>query len=1034
MRRWLPLAALRRPVTVLMVSAALLVVGVISWTRIPVQMMPSGFEPNFLWVWLPYPDASPVQTDEAVVRPVVDRLSTVAGISKLRSEASDDSASFSIEFHSSVDMDDAYNDVVDRLERAMVDLPDEIENYYIYKFNPDDEPVMYVGASFPGDVQDPFHVMDGLVTPKLERIPGVASVDVWGVNDLRVYIDYHRDALFAHGVDLGDIQRSLATDNFQLSGGTVEDRGRIRHVRSLAKMDDLDAFRSYPISAGASDNTLRLDDIADVSMVGIRSASISRINGRQGAAIGIKKESTANTVEVTRAVQEELAALSGNSRVNGAEFFVMFSQGDLIEEGVSNLVDTALLGGLFAVVILFVFLRDWRMTGLIAMCIPFSLLITVVILYFRGDSLNLIAMMGLMLAVGMVVDNAVVVVESIYSRRAAGMAREAAAIEGAAEVNLAIGMSTATTMVVFLPVILMSEDAGFSFFMGALGLPVVFALAASLLVALVFVPLASRHVAAGRIKPDPRWLTWLRKGYMRFLRWVLTHRVDAAMGALAAMLITSSIVIPGVQCTDGSDGNINDYVVRFTVPPTASPSERDEIVRAFEDMAGEHMDEWGIKVFHARLGDRSTQGRMKVYLDKDGPMSREDAMKATEEALPDDLPGVISKIGWEGGLGGAGGGNTIHLDLYGEDLDVLALLAEEAVRRLEGAPGVLSATSDLVASGADELRLRVDRGAMERYGLSASSVARVVSFAMRANRLPDVRAGDREIDVVAQIRLEDRSDLHTLLDFPVWSPAIKTVVPLRALVSVEVGRGPNHITRQDRRTTLGVSADFEEELAFDETQGRADAALAGMTLPRGYSIGRGDRASDRESDDAAMGFAMLLSVSFVFLLMGILFESFVLPMSIIATVPMAIAGAFWGLWLTGTPMDTMAGIGLVILVGVVVNNGIVLVDLVTQLRAEGAEVTEALIEAGERRLRPILMTALTTICGLIPMAAGSSGIVGVPYAPLGRTVIGGLAVATVLTLVFVPFLYAVLDDARAGMQRLWAHVRGKRLSIAEAGK
>lgn len=1018
MREWLPRLAVDRPVTVLMAFLALLVIGLIAWARIPLQMMPDGFEPGFLWVRVPYRNASPLETDEKIVRVVQAQLATVPGIQSLRSFADSGSAGFGISFHSSVDMDEAYNAVVDRLERAMPELPDDVDRYWIFRFDPNDEPVVWAGVQLPEEVEDPWHVMTRVVQPRLERIPGVASLDVWGVPQRGVWIEYDKERTYAAGVDLGGVQQRLASDNFQVSGGQIFDRGQVRHIRSLSRLD-LDEIRRFPVKEGVV-----LADIADITYAAAHSSSINRVNGAKAAALAVRKESSANAVEVSQAITQALKELEGDPRVQGARFFVFFSQGELIKESIDNLADSALTGGLFAIAILYLFLREWRMTLLISTSIPFSMLITIGVLYFRGDSLNLLSLMGLMLAVGMVVDNAIVVVETIYRRRAEGAGAREAAIRGTGEVNLAIIASTATTMVVFLPVILMSENAAFSFFMSVIGLPVVFALAASLVVALIFAPLATRYMGQASIKPDPRWLGAFSRVYERLLRWMLTHRLDAGMMLFAGLFLTFVVALPGVKCTAGMDQNLNDFTVRITVPPQASLSERDAILKRFEDTLEAHREAWGIRVYRTRLEGDSNRGQLYVYLESDGPLPRDEVMARAREELPQDLPGVTATIGWDVNDQGGAGSNQIRLTLYGEDVGTLTALAEEVARRVRSVPGVMQAHADALNEGADEIRLIVDRDAVTRHGVSAAQVGQLISYAMRGSTLTPLRVDDKEIAVTSRFTLEDRSDLNTLLDFDVWSPATGSLVPVRALTHVEVAKGPSQIRREEGRTSTGITLDLEAEATTNAVFAGIDAALSDMAFPRGYSWSKGQRFNQQQENDEAMGLALLLSVCFIFLLMGVLFESFVLPLSILTTIPMALFGALWLLFLTGTPMDTMGGVGIVILVGVVVNNGIVLIDLVTQLRAEGMERTEALVEAGRRRLRPILMTAMTTICGLIPMAVGSSAFIGIPYAPLGRTVIGGLLAATFLTLVFVPVLYTVLDDLREGGLHWFAWVRG----------
>ncbi len=1020
MMRSLPAFSVHRPVTVAMLFLALCVLGAIAWARIPLEMMPGRFELNQMWVWVPYPDSSPQENQQSLARPIEEQLATIEGLKSLSSSSSSGSASFELTFYRSVGMDTAYNGVVDRMERAMVELPEDVERYWVYRWNPADEPILWAGIRIPPEVEDSHRLVNEVIAQRLMRVPGVGKVDAWGADPKRVFIDFSLPAVQQNGLDLGQVLRKLGGDNFQLPSGRIRDRGQLRYVRSLARYEDLDALRRTPIKPGVT-----LQDIAVVSYRLDPSPHINRIDGSEGAALAVSKESDANTVATAEAVKAALDELNADPRLQGATLFSFFDQGSIIRGSVDNLLSTALTGGACAVVVLFAFLRRWRLTLLIAASIPFTLLLTVTALYFLGGSLNLLSLMGLMLAVGMVVDNAIVVVESIQARRQRGEARTEAAVEGAGEVGLAITLSTLTTMVVFLPVILMSEDANFSFFMGELGFPVVFALGASLLVALLFTPLTTTILREDEQEAaEPRWVTAMTGRYARMLGWVLRRRTDTLVGVVLLSLLTVALPVRSVGCRDASDGNINDFVVRYEVPGDFTYEERAAVVSRFEAWVDEHRQEWGVRVHRSRLSANSTVGRTYVYLHEDPPegaLSRDEVLEAARESLP-RLPGVEASIGWQAGADGDK--RQVPLVLKGEQTETLIALGQELSRRVRAVPGVLGVTAGVEEDGGRELRLRVDREALSRTGIQARSIGQTVSFALRGTPLPAWTDGGKEIDVYARFRAEDRYDSRRLLDFPMFSPATFSVVPLRALVDAEIAPGMGTIRRQERVTSWPLVVDLDP--ALDATTGRETilAALADLELPPGYSLDAAGGPDFEMEEDEARTMALLLSIVFVFLIMGVLFESLLLPLSILTTIPMALFGVYWTLYLTGTPLDVMGGVGLVILIGVVVNNGIVLIDLVTRLRAEGMERREALVEAGRRRLRPILMTALTTIFGLLPMAMGTSTFVGIPYAPMGRVVAGGMVAGTLLTLFFVPYLYSVLDDMRESGRRWWAWVAG----------
>lgn len=1019
MTRWLATLSVHRPVLVFMIFLALSVLGLIAWARIPLEMMPGRFELNQMWVWVPYADSTPQENQTTLARPIEEQLATIEGLKALSSSSSSGSTSFELTFHRSIGMDTAYNSVVDRMERAMVELPDDVQRYWVYRWNPADEPVLWAGIRVPEEVEDPYRLVNEVISQRLMRVPGVGKVDAWGADPKRVFIDFSLPAVQQNGLNLGEVLGKLSGDNFQLPSGRVTDRGQLRYVRSLARYEDLDVLRRTPIKPG-----ITLEDIATVTYRLDPSPHINRIDGSEGAAIAVSKESDANTVATAEAIKEAMADLNSDPRLQGAALFSFFDQGSIIRDSVDNLMMTALTGGGCAVIVLFAFLRRWKLTLLIASSIPFTLVLTVTALYFTGGSLNLLSLMGLMLAVGMVVDNAIVVVESIQARQLAGDSQQTAAVEGTVEVGMAITMSTLTTMVVFLPVILMSEDANFSFFMGELGFPVVFALAASLLVALLFTPLGTTLLKEGDAPIEPAWVSALARRYRDWLHLVLTRRTNTLVGVVLLSALTFMVPVKAVGCRDAAEGNINDFVVRYEVPGDFTYPERVEVVDAFEAWVDEHREEWGVRVHRSRLSATSTTGRTYVYLEEEpGPeaLSRDEVLEAAEKTMP-SLPGVEASIGWQEGADGEK--RQVGLVLTGDDTETLASLGEEVRRRIRAVPGVLGVSTGIEEEGGREMRLVVDRDATSRTGISARSIGQTVGFALRGTPLPPWTESGKEVEVYARFRAEDRYDATRLLDFPMFSPATFSVVPLRSLVHSEIAPGLGTIRREDRITSWPLVVDLDQDVDAKTGREAIMASLGDLELPRGYELTAGGGPDFEMEEDSARNLALLLSIVFVFLIMGVLFESLLLPLSIISTIPMALFGVYWTLYLTKTPLDAMGGVGLVILIGVVVNNGIVLIDVVTRLRAEGMSRTEALVEAGHRRLRPILMTALTTIFGLLPMAMGTATFVGIPYAPMGRVVAGGLVAGTLLTLFFVPYLYSVLDDMRDSGRRWWSWVGG----------
>jgi len=1026
-RHTLPRLSVNRPVTVIMSLMAVLVVGSIAYTRIPLELLPQGLEGQWMNVSVPYRNAGPVEVEQKITRPLEEALATVPRIDRLRTSSNASNANASIRFKPHTDMKEAYAQVRDRMERLMTEIPDEVDRIWVRRHNPDDWPVMWMAAYLDGDRADRFFILDTYVRPELQRIEGVGTVDVWGGGGKVVRIELDQDKVRSHGVSVYEVSRSLSEQNFALPSGYVYEGGRKVYVRSIAKFQSLEEIGQLVVNPEAD---LRLTDIATVSMKPPERDWVSRIDRRESMGLGIKKSSTANMVEVSRRVRETLEELKARVDLNNIDFEIFFDQGKHITESVDNLKATGLWGGLFAALILFFFLRAVRMTLIITMAIPLSLLIAITGLYFMGWSLNLITMMGLMLSLGLVVDNAIVIVENIYRKRQEGMTAKRASVEGAGEVGLAVTMATLTTVVVFLPLMLMSDEEMFSFYMLRLGMPVIMGLLASLGIALVVIPLAALRLTADREVAESRVIARLRAQYLRGLRWVLQHRIDTTILVLVAM---GTITIPmnAMKKTDQQEGNRRDLNVVFDMPAGQTLEAADRWLTSVEDTLMAHREEYNIKVLQTDF--RRNYGRVQLIFNerentewyavaydnalkavglRDAPnLSYKEMVEDIKERL--SLPaGYQLRINWRGGSDDA----SVALNLYGENTAVLVSLSAEVERRLKGIPDLLSVYTDMDRGGS-ELQVRLNREQVRYYGVDPRVISNTISYSLRGRELPKFETDEgRQISVFMQLEDVDRQSIHQLrnLTFPTRSGL---EVPLESLASLYVTRTLGGIRREDRQTVMTVTASTTKDDAqalFEQI----DEAMAGFEMPRGYRWDKGARYVRIQESDASQQLALLLSVIFVFLLMGVLFESFVLPLSVIAAIPFSFLGVYWTLYLTGTPFDVLSGIGTIILVGVVVNNAIVLIDLTNRLRAQGMDRFEALVEAGKHRFRPILMTTFTTACGLIPMAVGNAKMIGMPYAPLGRTMMGGLLASTVLTLVIVPLCYTFFDDLRLLLHRV----------------
>ena len=1028
----IPRFSVTRPVTVTMLLLTILVVGFIAYTRMPIALFPEGYEGTQLHVSVRYPNASPRDVEEKITRKIEDIIGTVPDVRRVSSYSSSGSAYVRVQFHTGTNLRAAYAALSDRMDRVKPTLPDDVDQISVRRYDQNDQPMMNLVAQLPRDMDDAAYRLENFVKPALQRIEGVGNVDIWGVQGREIQIELLDKRLRSHRIDVPQMIANLRNQNLSLSGGYVFESGKKIYVRSLGKFTSVQEIESLIIDPV---QRLRLSDVANVAFRVPRREWVYRVDRMPAIGIQITRESTGNIAHISDEVRATLLKLRDMPQLAGVNFEVFSDQGQDVKDAINNLEDTGLWGGLFAAIIIYTFLRAPRMTGILTLAIPLSLLCTLVTLYFMGWSLNMATMMGLLLAVGMVVDNAIVIVENIYRLRQEGLEATAASINGAGEVGLAVIMSTCTSIVVFLPLILMGSGQEFSFWMFRIGIPVIVSLVASLFIALVFVPLAAQRLSRGKQHADLRVVAWVRERYVRSLNWTLTHRVEALMiVALAlATLPYAKSNIPrstsgGIGISSSSSSNSgNSMHLYFDLPSGETLERADAFFTSLEEFLVAQKERYGIERVESRF--RNNNGRLQLKFHRDTnnawyasawnslalwlglrtpPMDRAAIELDIKEKFPIP-PGIIARS-LQRGSGGAPQDSVISLSFYGEDTTTLLGIAEEAVRRLRTIPGLLSVDTDMERA-TQELQLQLDRDRARQMGVNPSTVSTSISNTMRGVEVGRINAADgRELRIFAQLGDADRTGLDDLRSMT-FRTDNGVEVPLESVATLNVKRAMGQIQREARQTIVRITA--RAPRADARTLFPAiDKAMEGFEMPRGYRWDKGSYYGSQGQEEKAMQFALALAIVFVFLLMGLLFESFVLPLAVIVAVPFSMLGVYWTLSLTSTPMDTMATIGIVILVGVVVNNAIVLVDMANRLRAEGHQRFEALMEAGRHRFRPIMMTTLTTVCGLIPMAIGNSKISGMPYAPLGRTMIGGLLMSTVLTLVVVPLFYTLLDDLR----------------------
>lgn len=1029
----IPRFSVHRPVTVVMILLTMLVVGYIAYTRIPLALHPEGYEGTNLHINVQYPNASPRDIEEKITRKIEDIIGTVPDVKRVSSYSSTGWAYVRVEFQTGTNLRTAYAALSDRMDRVKPTLPDDVDRIWVRRWDQNDQPMMNLVARLPADMDDAAYRLEHFVRPALQRIEGVGNVDIWGIQGREVQIELIDERLRSHRIDVPQMVGMLRNQNVSLSGGYVHEAGQKIYVRSMGRFTSAEEIGSIIIDP---ERRLRLTDVANVSFRLPRRDWVYRVDRQPSVGIQVTRDSTGNIERISRDVRATLEKLGEMPQLAGIRFEVFYDQGREVKKSISTLEEAGYWGGAFAALIIYLFLRAPRMTAILTMSIPLSLLCTLVVMFFMGWSLNMATMMGLLLAVGMVVDNAIVIVENIYRHRQEGVEATAASIGGAGEVGLAVVMSTCTNIVVFLPLMLMGGSGEMAFWMLRIGVPVIASLVASLFIALVFVPLAAQRLSRGHHHRELRVIVWVRGHYLRALAWVLSHRIEAVMLVLLAM---ASVYYPYNNLPRNSGGglgrtwdNSGSMQLHFELPSGYTLEQADEFFRRFEVFLEEHKARYNVERIETRF--RNNYGRLQLKFKEDPntewyaaawdsfmvsmgwripPMDRHAIERDIKEKF--EIPAGINARSLQRGSGGAPQDSSISIALYGEDTTTLLGLAEEAVRRLRNIPGLLSVDTDSERGG-QELQLILDRDRARMMGVNPQAVSGSISNTIRGVEVGRFNNPEgRELRVFAQLADADRTGLDDVRTMT-FRTENGIEVPLESLATLNIAKSLGQIQREARQTIVRITARAPRQDART-LFAAIDKAMEGFEMPRGYRWDKGSWYNSNE--DQEMMFPLILAIVFVFLLMGVLFESFVLPFAVIVAVPFAGLGVYWTLYLTKTPLDMMARIGIVILVGVVVNNAIVLIDMANRLRAQGRSRLDALMEAGRYRLRPILMTTMCTVTGLIPMAVGNSKIVGMPYAPLGRTMIGGLLVAMILTLVVVPLFYTLLDDLREHIARVF---------------
>ncbi|MCW0423428.1 efflux RND transporter permease subunit [Xanthomonas sacchari] len=1014
--------SIRRPVTTIMCFVSLVVVGLIAAFRLPLEALPDISAP-FLFVQLPYTGSTPDEVERNLVRPTEEALATMTGIKRMRSTATADGANIFIEFSDwDRDIAIAASDARERIDAIRADLPADLRRYNVFKWSSSDQPVLKVRLAGAADLTGAYDMLDREFKRRLERIPGVAKVSVSGAPPNEVEIAIAPDRLSAHNLSLNQLSERLGKLNFSLSAGQIDDNGQRLRVQPVGELRDLQELRDLVIDAKG----LRLGDIAEVRLKPTRMSYGRRLDGRPAVGLDVFKERSANLVEVSRAVLAEVEQIRKQPALSDVQIKVIDNQGKAVTSSLAELAEAGAVGLLLSVTVLFFFLRHWPSTLMVTLAIPICFAITLGFMYFAGVTLNILTMMGLLLAVGMLVDNAVVVVESIYQERERMPDQpQRASILGTRNVAIALSAGTLCHCIVFLPN-LFGETNNISIFMSQIAITISVSLLASWLVAVSLIPMLSARMRTPALLHSPHGLIpRLQRRYARVLAWSLAHR---GWSVCAIVLISALSVIPMLQTKKdmfGGDGG-EQVFIGYQWKGAYTREQMAEEVTRLERFIDARRAQYHVTQVYSWFSEEegsSTTLTVDLKQVRDLPA----LMERIRKELPRSARVDFHVGNSNGGDGGNGGGQTVQVQLVGDSTEALRALADDVVPLLARRKELRDVRVDSGDRSA-ELAVRVDRERAAAFGFSAEQVASFVGLALRGASLREFRHGDNEVPVWVRFAGAEQTSPEDLDSFNVRTQDGRSV-PLLSLVETQPRAAATQIARTNRQTTLTITANLGAKVTAPEAKQAIEDTLNAVSFPVGYRYSF-DGADGQDDDQASkqMLFNLLIALVMIYVVMAAMFESLLFPVAIMSGVLFSVFGVFWLFWITGTSFGIMAFIGILVLMGVVVNNGIVMIEHINNLRRRGLGRTEALIEGSRERLRPIMMTMGTAILAMVPISLTTTQMFGdgPAYYPMARAIAGGLAFSTVVSLLFLPTIYAILDDLSNGVANLVRRARGRR--------
>lgn len=1012
--------AINRPVTTVMLMFIIIVVGIVSYLKLPLDLFPQMNIPYAI-VRTTYEGAGPSEIESLVTKPLEQVLGTVSNIKEVSSMSSNEQSIVVLEFVDGTDMDLAALDVREKIDLIKSALPSGTSAPMVMKIDPNAMAIMEVGLTGDVDLVEMKRIIDDGILNRIERIKGVASVSVSGAKEKEIKITMLPEKMAGYGISTAQIAQILRMENLNLPVGQANYGEQSLLVRTVGEFSNIEDIRNLPIQTASG--TVSLKDMAVITEDFKEMNSWSYMNGTPSINLSIEKQSTANTVEVSKAIKTEIANLQKD--YSEIQFSFLSDNSKLIEISIDSVVDSAVQGAVLALLILFIFLRNFRSTVIVGVAIPVSIIFSFVLMYFFNLSLNIVSLGGLTLGIGMLVDNSIVVLENIYRHREDGLRRAEAAYTGVKEVGMAVIASTFTTVAVFLPLIYVEGMVAQVF--KDMSLTITFSLLASLIVALTVVPMMASKMLKIEKRDESkkkRLITRLLDGwgvlldridgvYRKVLNWCI-HRKAVTCFLMLIILVVSAYlgIMNGAELMPSVE--MGTFSVSASTPQGSSMDKNYEIA---ERIQLELKDIQEIKniyvtVTNGQSGAMSLMGgsgsnAVRITADVGSKSERERTVAEIVDEVRNDLEGKIAgaELSFQASEMSMSTGKPVAIQISGDDYKVLENITADVMEIVQSVEGTREITSSL-DEGQMEAQIEINRNKAAMYGLNMQTIAGALQNAVTGNIATTYKVNGTEIDVRV---VYDPTKVEYMKDIENISIPSQLVgnVPLSDIGSIRIEESPSTIRRESNKRVVMVEADLFG-VATNTANEQIEEKLAAYSMPQGYHYEIAGEMEELEESFNSLALAIAAAVLLVYMVLAAQFESFLHPFTIMFSIPLSVTGAVLGLVIAGKPISMPALIGILMLVGIVVNNAIVLVDYIIQLRADGMTRTEAILKAGPTRLRPIMMTMMTTVLALVPMSLGMGEGTDM-MAPLAISVIGGLLLSTFTTLVIIPVIYDIFD-------------------------